>query len=64
MNRKRDLLAFERECLTELFLESIEEGHMMSYPIYLKSSVLPKLRISDFACHDFVVFTVVSGTKI
>ena len=51
MHRKRDLQPLERECVSELFLESVKERHMMLHPVNFESSVLPKLRISDFACH-------------
>ena len=64
MNRKSYFLSLEREGLTELFLESVEQRHMVSYPFYLESAVLPKLWISDFTCHVFCCFSIESAAKI
>ena len=64
MNRKSDFLSLEREGLTKLFLESVKERHMVSYPFYLESAVLPKLWISDFTCHVFCCFSIESAAKI
>ena len=51
MYRQSHLEALERECLSEFFLERVEKGHILSYPVYLKSAFRPKSDVSDFACH-------------
>ena len=51
MHRKSHLESLERESGLELLFQSVQKRHMMSYPVYFQPAVLPKLRISDFACH-------------
>ena len=48
VNGKGNLKSFERERLPELRLKSVQQRHMMPYPINFQSAVLPELRIPYF----------------
>ena len=56
MHRESHFHSLERESLTELLFESVQKWHMMSDPIDFQPAILPELRISYFACHNYSFF--------
>ena len=43
--------ALERKLFAEFFLQAVEQGHVVPYPLYFQFSVRPQGRIPDLACH-------------
>ena len=63
MHRKCDLKSLERKCSPELLLKTIEKWHMMFNPIYFQPAFLPKLRISNFACHIYTLYIIIQSAR-
>ena len=62
---ERDLEQFP-EALVDEFVGFFLEGpvDLMSDPIDFQPAILPELRISYFACHNYSFFWYFSGAKI
>ena len=58
VHRKSDLEPLERKCVLKLLFQTIEKRHMMLNPVNFQPAFLPKLRISNFACHIYTLYII------